>query len=348
MKLLWINFLLVLFWVPICYGLYNDRRKAGKLYLWITGIQLFFFHAFKSWQNSMPDLPMYGVLFNQFHRGLPLVNKERYEFGYGMLNWIVANLGGDLLSLSIVISAIIIGGYILLIWRYSKIPWLSVILLICLPYLQSLFVLRQHIAVVICLFASKYIISRRLIPFILITFIAAQFHKSAYIFLPSYFIYGVTINSTFWLRFILVSIGSAFIMTGAMLAVSQSLETYDFYFETSKDEGTTMTPALISGVILLLTRITVKIEALNGMTRLAFMMTCAAFILNFGGIGVPLIPRLAWYYTTYSIFLIPNVIAIQKKDLRLVLTPTIVICFTLLFYSTLVNGGYFDKYHLIF
>jgi hypothetical protein len=90
------------------------------------------------------------------------------------------------------LSAVIYTGIFVLIYRYSPIPWLSVISFLSLGvFVNSLNFMRQIIAAIVVAFAVRYIGEREPFKYLLLALIASVFHWSALIMLPFYVILRV-------------------------------------------------------------------------------------------------------------------------------------------------------------
>lgn len=73
--------------------------------------------------------------------------------------------------------------------KYSFIPSLSLIIYLSLFYLISCSIIRQAIAVSICLYAYKYILAENLKKYVMTILIATLFHYSAIVSIAIYYIY---------------------------------------------------------------------------------------------------------------------------------------------------------------
>lgn len=81
------------------------------------------------------------------------------------------------------------------IYRYSKIPWLSVYLYITLQFFaHNMNLIRQSIALSFFLLAYPFLKERKLAPFLLIMICGALFHNSILFMIPLYFLLPVKAN----------------------------------------------------------------------------------------------------------------------------------------------------------
>ena len=111
------------------------------------------------------------------------------EPGYSLLSNVIIKMGGDIHTLFIVSSLFIVFTALIFLYRYSKSFYFSVFILSSFPYFfSSMDILRFFLGVSIWLWAIKFAIEKKPIKYILITLVAAQFHKMIYVFILFYHI----------------------------------------------------------------------------------------------------------------------------------------------------------------
>ena len=109
------------------------------------------------------------------------------EPGYSLLSNVIIKMGGDIHTLFIVSSLFIVFTALIFLYRYSKSFYFSVFILSSFPYFfSSMDILRFFLGVSIWLWAIKFAIEKKPIKYILITLVAAQFHKMIYVFILFY------------------------------------------------------------------------------------------------------------------------------------------------------------------
>lgn len=336
METLFLNYGLVLLWALIIniWPTADSRSFKRKIFCLIVGLQIIFFHTFINWRD-VPDLPIYQAFFSAIanHQSY-LINDavlRHFEPGYILFNRIVAAFTSDFTIFLLVESIIICGSYMWTIYKYSYIPWLSVIIFLATIFTQSLFVLRQHIAIAIILFSVPFIINRKIWGFLLIEALAFSFHSSALIFLPAYWLYNIKLSRGFWFQFACVMAIAVPVFHVLVAYLSSKLGLYEGYLENIS-EGTNFTPGLISASTLIVCAIALNPSKLDGCLKFQFIMVCIATIINFAGIGLPLIPRLSHYYTIWGILLLANAVN-SLKYFPSIIKFCILVCYTLLAYS---------------
>lgn len=99
------------------------------------------------------------------------------KFGFTYRGWFVF------------IASIYNGGFFYLLYKRSKDSIFSLCFMICLNYFYfSMTGLRQAIAMGLLFIALDFVFSRKILQFIILVLVAAMFHSSALVFLPSYYL----------------------------------------------------------------------------------------------------------------------------------------------------------------
>lgn len=136
------------------------------------------------------DTDNYYLIFKSFssHSELWKVYASYLEPGFVLLNFIIIKLGGDIHVLLLCCSTFIVYSTLLFLYRYAKRFYFSVFILVSFPFfLSSMDILRFFLAISIYFYAVKYAIEKKPLRYILITLLAAQFHKMLYLFVLFYF-----------------------------------------------------------------------------------------------------------------------------------------------------------------
>jgi hypothetical protein len=312
------------------------------IFLAIAFLHLMFMHTFFD-VSPFPDLPGYFAYFKNLSN--PNIDSPNLEIGWNILNRILYFISHNKFILLFAVSFLIILFYIITVNRYSAIPWLSIFLILCIVFYDSLFILRQHLAIPICLMSIPYVIERKPIKFILLTLLAVSFHYSALIWIPVYFIYPIKIDKRFVFMLIIFSVLFYFsldIILKNLISLTRRIMQY-----TNPNNqgalGSLKGSAVVLSTLLLSLYSFKKVDILTGYNKLFFQLSMIAFVLNFipfFGTSFTFFFRLHLYYTVSSIFLIPNAIDnINDKRLYFILIPVICICY-LFYLRPIAQYGY--------
>lgn len=120
-----------------------------------------------------------------------------FEYGYGLIAYISKSISTDY-SLFLAIFAFLtisIKGYALKQSRYGEYFLISLLIFYCY-YIGDIFPIRQSLALSITLFSGKYILEKKLVPFLICVFIATLIHNSSIVFLIAYPIAFVNLKTS--------------------------------------------------------------------------------------------------------------------------------------------------------
>ena len=112
------------------------------------------------------------------------------EPGIRLLSKISTMILDDGATLIFLSAVIIIGIYSLMIYRYSPMYLVSMLMFLFLgDWAGSFNGIRQYLAAAIVFAGHRYILKRRFVPYMLTVFLAMLFHKTAIVMILPYFLY---------------------------------------------------------------------------------------------------------------------------------------------------------------
>lgn len=351
MNILTFNLIFSLLEGLIIRGHGKNAYIARKTFIMLIFIQLFILHAFVD-PNSMVDLPGYVETYEDV-ADYPLLYSltvgfvgVKMEPGWIVLCKVLSFLSTNSILILIVSSLIIVGGYCTIIKKYSIVPWLSVFLWLCTTFNQSLFVLRQHAAMAICILSIPFVLKRDWKKFWIIILLATSIHQTAVIFIPLYYIYDCNINKRFWY----IS-GAIFVLAGLIAPTVFSWLFANTWYNSYEDaEGSNAVNFLIYLCVFALYLFTsnFKMRNIDGIEKFFVIMLMMSLLLSFVGIGFGPTNRLVKYYGISTIWLLPIALCkINDKTIRAVGCLVVCILYFLL-YSSASGMEYIKDYKLIF
>lgn len=136
------------------------------------------------------------------------------------LSTMIADDGAVLIFMS---SVIIIGIYSLMIYRYSPMYLISMLLFVFLgDWTGSFNGIRQYLAAAVIFAGHRYILERRFVPYLLTVLLAMLFHRTAAIMILPYFLLTRKPDAT---QFIILAVG-AIIVRFSYTIVVELIEMY--------------------------------------------------------------------------------------------------------------------------
>ena len=253
-------------------------------------------------------------------------------------------------------NLLLLGFYFYIIIKFSSSINLSILLIFLTFFLQSFFVVRQHLAVALAFFTYQFLIARDLKKFLLFMLVAFFIHKSSIIWLPMYFLYGVKNNKMLVLYLLVSTIGISYIF-GNLAQLSKSVTIgYDSYITGDKEGVANYTEFFISLSFISTYVIKKKKKVLNnGINRLIFISITINTILSLYGVNLGILTRLKLYYYVCIIFIIPETYKhFQNPFIKVLYLIGVFFCLSLLTFLgpekpifDIVSYSFFSSFTLI-
>lgn len=289
--------------------LITDKKWIG----WVTGLLLAFFAGFRYYLGF--DFVSYGEYYERADSFRVLFDGSvRLESGFLLLSSLFSTIG--LNYYTFVLFFAVLSLTVLTYFLYKYVPYPSMVL----AYYYARFFMardmgqvRGSLAAMILLFAIPYIIERKLLKFLLVVFLAAQFHVTAYAFILGYImnrvIEKVTIKNSVFLLSIATVVG--YLMQNPVLYLWAVPSGYGSYFTnphyTSGDW--IMNPVLWMQILLLFGMIIyLKYQELDNEIWIKVMMKLyliSPIILLASGTLETVGGRISTLFATIEVLLVP-------------------------------------------
>ena len=176
---------------------YNTKSKRANTVVFnIAIIQIILILGFRNLDLVGRDWGYYKNYYNlQLDWNLSqILNYERYELGFKLLTKMITLIFNNTQFYAFIIATISIIPIAYIIYKYSKIPLLSVILYVAIDFYAFIFSgLRQGIAIALTFYSYRYIVENKTLKYLCCILLATLFHTSAIVFLPVYFIRKIKI-----------------------------------------------------------------------------------------------------------------------------------------------------------
>lgn len=236
----------------------------------------------------------------------------RIETGYRLLMKLYSCLSTDIngfLFIHALISQILLYR---ILKRFSASPFISLTIYLIVMFCPSIYILRQYLAMLVLFNSIPYIIDRKPLPFIICTVIGVSIHNVSVVFFPIYFLYGIKSNWKLILALVLIFVGLKVSFTAVYYYFGDAVFSglYDTYLYTDKYEGSNYTESYIA-LCILLAYVAIAWKHILGseMDKLLFIAMCMGFSISFAGTSLPLVGRLALYYTFAMVLVIPRIMS---------------------------------------
>lgn len=257
--------------------------------------------------ERIADVPWNTVWQNFILKYIYRVDVVGKDFGFSLLEKAFSTLTNSYTLWLLFIAIIFTVPMAILIYKYSDNACISWIVYSTLFY--SFFSItghRQTIATAIVLWGGfECIRKRKLIPFLLLTFIAYTIHASAICVLPFYWLSQIKVTKTKLLGY-MCAIVTAFLLRNQFLMFLQSLVGYESYQQYEAARAGVFLFLLIAMAIfafIFWEQIQNSDNQMLDMSINALMIACVfspLLLIN------PSCMRVVQYYSIYIIFLIPE------------------------------------------
>ena len=233
-------------------------KPSQKKNIFISTALFFWILSFIRWETGT-DWDSYLSFFEKCSKYEEFRDDGGFELFYASLSYLVKSITSDYSVFLFVIASIIFPLTYSTIYKFSPLPFVSLLLYLLLRRADIFFV-RESIAIAFCLFSIRYIINRNLLQFVICVVIGMQFHTSVIIFLPAYWIFKMNIKT----KYMIIAIGfftvSAICLQDIIARYFSSLsiilggsieDRAEKYIERGFDSGgaSSMAAALIQGSI---------------------------------------------------------------------------------------------------
>ena len=263
----------------------------------------------------------------------------RFEIGFKILTKIISVFTENEHIYLFIIALLSIIPVALLIYKHSKLPFLSFSLYVSLNYYAFTFSgLRQAIAYGIIFISYNYICEKKIMKFALSVILASFFHKSALIFLPAYFFSNLKINK-FTLFGIFILDVLVFIFSREIFLIASGV----FYDSYEIVESLSINWLLLCLTIVISSmpfyRNLISISKYNNSLYVFSIIGVSIMLLAIVGTNVM---RVADYYFMFVIILIPEVIYSLQDKRFAIFCRYLLVFFMLFLYLWFLNQDGFE------
>lgn len=315
-----------------------SRNIALKLLF----IIFFIIYVFKN-NTYLPDVEYYIDYF--FYIKSPNISSfYNFEKGYYYLNYFLNSIWGNKFSLLFAYALILSSSWVFLLQKYAtENLLLSAVLLIFTSYF-SLFIMRQYIAISICIFSLPYVFKRKLIPFLALTFLAFTFHRTAVIWIVVYLFGAIRLNLKNIFLILSVTLLLMLIAPRLIELLLPYVRNLDVY--SIKDKiNLSWKPFAISLSMLAIVIMSygANLKSIDNISKVFFFMmltSCLLNLVNLIGTYFVAFYRVSYYFSISGCILVPNALSKMKyKSVKYVIIAILVLVYAFLFVSNVNSQG---------
>lgn len=223
----------VLFWILL------ERKTLNRKAFWVPLIVLSLFAGMRSYRVGTDS----GTYTRHFRSNLNIYNfefQEGVELGYQLLEYMLLRINADYFWLFFITAIVVVYCYLTIIKKYSMNYCFSVFLFITLGVYTFFFNgLRQGLAMAIFALALPYLLEKKLIPYLIICFLASIFHSTALVMIPFYFLVNLRIKPIY--KILATFLGSLLVSRFLVSYIATTNERYESYTEVSEEAGGLLT-----------------------------------------------------------------------------------------------------------
>lgn len=308
-----INFIIIII-LSFLFSSREQSKKTKKQYLFLSNFLIGLTAAFRY-------TPYYADYLN-YDAGMSLVRKISLEqifanFSLGDGDAVFRKLLSVITQnnqIYFIVTALFLAISIsIFIYRYSSDIYMSELAYVSLCfYSLSLNVVRQFIAISICILAYEYLLERKCIKYVCLILVAAFFHPSAIIMIPAYFLVNMKIYKNSIVEIMKIIFLSAMGYVFIRFGLNNEYMVYNESTGQSSMYG--LESANILGIIMPITVIIAIFFARNNLFHEndsnKYLINLAYISLIFYIISVTgslIIQRMALYFSIYTIISIPEI-----------------------------------------
>lgn len=253
---------------------------------------------------------------------------SRYEIGYIYLNILLKKISQTPQIVFIFCSIFIYFSFGRFIWKYSQMPWLSILLFFLLVFSSTVNIMRQCVAIGFLLWSIDFILERKFIHFIIIIALASLFHNTAIFFSVAWFLPKIPLTLRTVKLFVVVALIGFLAFDSLLNYAFDYFSMYELYSDSIYFEGETRTATFLQLFISLFVSIIGYIsynryadecwkDTTEGkIQHLLVLLHIVASVLYFLCLKVNLLDRISLYFSVFSFISIVNAIYLLPYEMK--------------------------------
>lgn len=324
MKYIISNFVIIVI-LGLLFGAQKNDGRYTKIFMYISFIMMVVLHSIVD-AESMPDLPYYKLGFQDVvHYNITELQESfwanQFELGYMVFMKVISFITSNFNVFLAISSIIWLSAYYFAIRKFSPYVFVSILLFLVTIFDQSIFVLRQHLAMAILVLSWDFIIKKEPLKFACLCGLAFTMHVSSIVYAPLYFLYNIRNRRKYMMAILAVCVVFAFSYflileyIGSSVMDNASTYLYNEKYDGSNYNSAIMMALLMASMIFFMGKHVFE----DGINRLLFSFMCIGLIGSFFGVGNSATGRLYSYFTTIPYMVVPVVMTyIKDKPIKVI------------------------------
>lgn len=313
-------------------GQYRGQMTRGRFLGLILAIAIFVLLAAVSACRIAVgnDYWVYRFQFN-----LIMQNRHvSYEWGFNLVVWILQTIFGYDNYLPVFGFFSIVTAFFFVKAIYDQAEWFGMTIFLLMTggyYFSSLNSVRYYLVLAILMYATKYVLRKDYLKFILWILVAACFHKSVLVVIPFYILarWLAEIKVPKWLYAIFGVLALSMVVFPDLYKRIIFLF-YPFYegsaFEQVDISYTNIAKTIATLILALICYRTALKE--NVINRFYLFLNLGGLVIYTCGAFIPEVSRIGYYFVVSQIFFIPSLLMrISKKGWRRFFTVCVILAF---------------------
>ncbi|SFF58658.1 EpsG family protein [Halobacillus alkaliphilus] len=345
-----VTFLAMLLLIVLTYPYFNRKKLLLKdrtvslktIYIFLVSLMLIIILGLRGLSVGIDTTAYYNSFEKMQFNSLSQTLDVQIEHGYKLYEYTIDRVFGEFQYLLVFMAIFYISVVSFYIYKFSQNAMYSYLLFILFGFYTFGFsAIRQTIAIALIMIAFKYIIEKRLIPFLTFVLLASSFHITALIFLPSYWLNKIKLNRRILLLFSLI----------ALIIIGLRNELFSFLTSYSKNNYTEIETGgsflylfILFSVIIGVIYRKMLINKNENNKYFFYMMITALLIMPVTQFH-PAVTRLYYYFFIFMIIYVPNLFnSIDDKLIRFIGMGGYIIIGLYLFFGKIIYNTDLDNY----
>lgn len=297
----------------------DENNKNKKYFIFVT-LFMIILVGFRDFSVGIDTYGYYKTYIRYANIDFNYIFRDHVkEKGYIFIQILFNKLGIGFLGFNILYAVFNFCIISLLIYRYSKMPWLSYFLYICFSfYTLSFTMVRQTLAmsiVILAVMQDKKDGIWSFLKFVLFIYIAHMFHSSAIITLPLWFVRRIKFNKRLAIViFIIAFFTFVFKSKMANFVINYATEISDKYESYNVKTGNAGVLLYMMMIVSVMFGYMLKSFLFEKDNVFFFYCLCIMIILFPAVQGGNAIMRIYYYFYIFMIVYIPNMLESIRKE----------------------------------